>query len=182
MFPFNLIRKKYNELRNEITVERSPTEKKFNAVCSVAGGLFLCFWGGLILVLIGPYLIAIPIMRGTELLYVVATFVVCGIIFLTGAVLILQSKTPPLMKRCFYGMLSLPTALFGLWMGWGMIQQFGFVQIILAFPAALIVLAIHWARLAFRRTIIRDSIANHRANPSSVGSLNTEHFPPNTKS
>ena len=165
MFPFNIARKKYNELKNEITVERSPIEKRFNAVCCVAGGLFLCFWGGLILVLIWPSLIAIPNMKGTELLYVVATFVVCSIIFLAGAVLILQSKTPPLMKRFFYGLLSLPTALFGLAMGYFIIQDFGFAQLLLAVPAACIVLGIYWARLAFSKTTVKDVIAEYREVP-----------------
>ena len=165
MFPFNVIRKQHNELRDKITVERSPIEKRFNAVCSVAGGLFLCFWGGLILLLIWPSLIAIPTMKGTELLYVAATFVVCGIIFLTGAVLILQSKTPPLMKRFFYGLLSLPTALFGLAMGYSMIQNFGFAQLLLTVPAACIVLAVYWARLAFKRTTVKDVIAEYREAP-----------------
>ena len=165
MFPFDIIQKKYNELRNEVTVEQLPTGKHFNAVCSVFGGLFLCFWGVVILALIAPYLTAIPTMKGTELLYIVATFVVCGIIFFAGAVLILQSKTPPLMKRFFYGMLSLPIILFGLGLGWLTIRDIGFAPLMLTTSAALVVLGIHWARLAFKQTTVKDAVAKYRGAP-----------------
>lgn len=177
MFPFNNFRKQYDDILDEITVERSPTEKYFNAVFSVGGGLFLCFWGGLLLFVLAPWLIAIPTMTGTELLYVAACFVVCGIIFLVGAVLILQSKTPPLMKRFFYGMLSLPTAMFGLWLGWLMILEFGFAQILLSLPSACIVLGIHWARLAFKKTSVKHVIADQQTKPSFLAQTrdNPEH-------
>lgn len=95
-------------------------------------------------------------MTGTELLYVAACLIVCGIVFLVGATLILQSKTPPLMKRCFYGLLSLPAILFGVWLGWGMLQQNGLNQFTLPLPIACAVIGIFWARLAILGELKQD--------------------------
>ena len=145
-----MLPKLIREINDNLTTEPSPSVKKFNAVCSVAGGLFLCFWGGLLMVLLGPSLISITDLGTVELLYVAACLTVCVIVFVVGATLILQSKTPRFIKRCFYGFLSLPAILFGIWIGWAMIAQNGFNSITLAVPVACTVVGVNWARLAVR--------------------------------
>ena len=102
------------------------------------------------MVLLGPSLISITDLGTVELLYVAACLIVCVIVFVVGATLILQSKTPRFIKRCFYGFLSLPAILFGIWIGWAMIAQNGFNNITLAVPVACTVVGVNWARLAVR--------------------------------
>ena len=145
-----MLQKMIEEVYEFFSTQPSPLAKKFNAVCSVAGGLFLCFWGGLVLVCLGPSLSSIPELGGTELLYIVACLIACVIVFMVGATLILQSKTPRIMKRCFYGLLSFPVILFGVWMGMVMVSQFGFNIITLPLTVACTFIGINWARLAVR--------------------------------
>ena len=76
-----MLPKLIREINDNLTTEPSPSVKKFNAVCSVAGGLFLCFWGGLLMVLLGPSLISITDLGAVELLYVAACLIVCVIVF-----------------------------------------------------------------------------------------------------